>query len=324
LLDQPKLAKLTIAVPQRYVSLFFAQVQKHPRAAFLDLGTDCGIPIRPGELWPDPAYVDGSLTSWVNSWGIRLQELQSIPFDLVIADASPLACELARRRNLPCALVSNFEWHAQFVGLGLRGPAVDAVERAYASVTQWLRYPLPTPSLAVPAHKTVDVPMCTRTASPLEVEALRSALPYPRVLLTMGGLIRFDEPLQLPSIEGTLIITTGMHARACNASAVVDLSVGVTDALSHVGAADLIVTKAGWGTVAEAASARKPLLVLRRNGVPEDEATLGALESAGLGQGFDLWDIDRAIATAVRAGLEPTPGLHNDPTAVARACLALA
>lgn len=321
LLRQPGLERLTIAMPQRYVPLFFSQVRRNPRTVFIDVSTDYGIPMRPFDLWPNRDHVEAGLSSWVDSWDQRLELLNGIEFDLVIADASPLGCALARQRALPCALVSNFEWHAQFVGLGLGGSAVDTVKSAYASVTRWLRYPLFTPSVAVPSARIIDVPMCTRTAPADTIDELRQALPFPRVLLTMGGLIRFNEPLVLPSLEGTLIVTSGMNAQAPKAVRTVDLSQGVFDTLSYLAAADLVVTKAGWGTVAEAAAARKPMLVLRRPGVAEDVATLAALEAAGLGHGFDLEELDQAIAAALHAGLEPTPGLINAPDAVARACL---
>jgi UDP-N-acetylglucosamine:LPS N-acetylglucosamine transferase len=102
----------------------------------------------------------------------------------------------------------------------------------------------------------------------------------------------------------------------------VDLSAGFADALPYIGAADLVVTKGGWSTVAEAASAKRPLLLVARPTVPEDRHIAEGVERAGLGTGCRLEDLSYAVARAISAGLGPTPGLMNDPAAVAAACVA--
>ncbi|MTK10738.1 MAG: hypothetical protein F8N39_01050 [Clostridiaceae bacterium] len=52
------------------------------------------------------------------------------------------------------------------------------------------------------------------------------------------------------------------------------LSIDALNTQDYIKAADCIITKAGWGTVAEAICARKPMLVIERNEIPEDRATL--------------------------------------------------
>lgn len=50
-----------------------------------------------------------------------------------------------------------------------------------------------------------------------------------------------------------------------------------TDNTHDIKAAEYVITKAGWGTVAEAICAQKPMLVLRRDEVAEDRVTLQKL-----------------------------------------------
>jgi hypothetical protein len=327
LVDTGLVESLVVAVPRSYAR-FFAGVARDERVRFLDIGTDLGIPLSPGEFEPDARRVGEALDAWVASWERLLDEsaaaLGPWPADLVVVDASALGCELARRVGAPAVVVSNFEWHAQYVGLGLDGPSVERVRLAYASARAYLRYPLFLPSEALGGVPTRDVPACARRPDPAEAARAASGLPSPRVLFSLGGLITLPDPIRLGRFAGSAIFTQGIPIEAPHAARVVDLSHGEINVLPWLGAADLVVTKAGWSTVAEAAVARKPLLVIRRPGVPEDASMLAALEARGLGRGADLGELPGRVDAAVDAGLAPTPGLPCDPEAVARECLSVA
>jgi hypothetical protein len=324
LLERPDVFALAIAAPATY-GRFFAAALADPRCALVDVSTDLGIPLRPGELVPEPRYVAARLDEWVAAWHSILARHEALlagrRIDAIVADASPLGCALAARLGCPAIVVSNFEWHAQFAGLGLAGSAVDAVGEAYARAAAYLRYPLHLPSEALARVPTADVPACARTAAVDASEALRRSLPGPRLFVSLGGLIDLAAPIALPRFAGTAIFTQGLRIEAPRAARVVDLSAGFADTLPYLGAADLVVTKGGWSTVAEAAVARTPLLLIRRPGVPEDRHIIAGVERLGLGRGCDLEVLPDAIEGEISRGLAPTPGLPNDPAAVAEACL---
>jgi hypothetical protein len=325
LLERPEIAALAIAVPASYGG-FFAAALRDPRCALVDVPTDLGIPLRPGEFAPDPRHVARELERWLAAWPTLLAEtevsLGDHRIDGVVADASPLAFALATRLHRPAIAVTNFEWHAQYVGLGLFGAAVDAVGEAYAGARAYLRYPLSLPSEVFSATPTLDVPACARTAAKERVAELVRNLPAPRIVVSLGGLVDLRGAISLSALDGTLVFTKGLILEAPRAARIVDLSAGVADAVSYIGAADLVVTKGGWSTVAEAASAKKALLLVARPTVPEDRHILAGVERAGLGTGCRLEDLSCAVARAIATGLRPTPGLPNDPPAVAAACVA--
>ena len=325
LLERPEVGALAIAAPSTHVG-FFAAALGDPRCSLVDLPTDLGIPLRPGELSPDPGHVARELERWVADWPALLDAAEAAlgdrAVDGVVADASPLAFALAARLRRPAIAVTNFEWHAQFAGLGLSGAAVDAVGEAYSRARAYLRYPLFLPSEALSGTPTVDVPACTRTVPATRVAELVRALPAPRIVVSLGGLVDLRDAIPLPEIDGTIIFTKGVKLSAPRAARVVDLSSGLADALPYIGAADLVVTKGGWSTVAEAAVARRRLLLVARPSVPEDRHIAAGVERAGLGAACPLEDLPEAVTRAVAGGLGPTPGLENDPAAVAAACVA--
>nr|WP_240343970.1 glycosyltransferase [Paenibacillus sp. SYP-B3998] len=50
----------------------------------------------------------------------------------------------------------------------------------------------------------------------------------------------------------------------------------------YIAACDLVITKAGWGTVSEAISSGKPVFIINRNGMQEDSHTIRYLQERNL------------------------------------------
>lgn len=55
-----------------------------------------------------------------------------------------------------------------------------------------------------------------------------------------------------------------------------------TESQNYVAAADCIISKAGWGTVSEAILQNKPLLIINRKGMSEDQNTIRFLKDNNL------------------------------------------
>lgn len=64
-----------------------------------------------------------------------------------------------------------------------------------------------------------------------------------------------------------------------------------TETQNYVAAADLVITKPGWSTIAEAMIARKPFALLYRENVHEDRTTVRAVEELGVGKGVPAPDL---------------------------------
>ena len=60
-----------------------------------------------------------------------------------------------------------------------------------------------------------------------------------------------------------------------------------TETQNYLAACDLVLSKAGYSTIAEAVAGHVPMLLLRRDEVPEDRSNLLWVEQAGFGEGVD-------------------------------------
>ncbi|MFH0901908.1 MAG: glycosyltransferase [Pseudomonadota bacterium] len=326
LLGTGAIGRLLVAAPRRGWCFFTASTASDPRIDLWDVETDFGIPFGAGEMIPDVVTLQGAVERWVSSWpdaiGAGYRHLAANHIDLAVVDASPLGCAMAKKAGIPCILVSNFEWHAQYVGLGLKGAAIDQIGEAYVSSVRYLRYPFHLASRALATVPTIDVPACVRAADSASVARLVERLPSPRVLLSIGGILDLVEPIEIDPIGGSVIFTRGIRVHAPRTATVVDLSSEQADLVPYIGAADVVVTKAGWSTVAETAVARRPLLIIRRPGMPEDDSTARQVVARGLGHCTTLTELPERLYSLLQAGFPPTPGLVNNPGAVAEACLA--
>jgi L-arabinokinase len=203
---------------------------------------------------------------------------------IVVADIPPLAFAAAARAGLPSVALANFTWdwiYRGFPGFEARAPEVLAIiSSAYARATHALRLPLHggfAPMLPV-VH---DIPLVARRSS-LGRAAARHALGLddgrPIVLASFGG-----HHMQLPyaaALAGghfTLLLTDH-HAMAAEAGAgSVYLHCVSSQDLARrelryedvVAAADVVLSKPGYGIVSECIANDTALLYTSRGRLAE-------------------------------------------------------
>ena len=200
--------------------------------------------------------------------------LRDLSIQMVVCDISPLGIAIAHSIDLPSILIENFTWDWIYRGYADRWPEflpfIDLLEEIYSTVDlriqvepccQELASAFQTPSLSRNPRQGREA-----TRNRLEISCNR-----PLVLVTMGGIAwdyRFFDHLRSadsfvfvvpggagePRREGNMILLpfqTGLHHA--------DL----------VHAADLVVGKLGYSTVAEVRRSGPPLLYLTRPEFPE-------------------------------------------------------
>jgi L-arabinokinase len=201
--------------------------------------------------------------------------------NLIVGDIPPLCFEIAARTSLPSVAITNFTWdaiytayadsHREFV------PLIDEMKRFYekASLALTLPYPCDMSVFAV----REPIPWITRVSLLTKAQA-RAAFRLPLsatiVLLSFGGLGLSRFPWQeLESLGDFYFVATGPKRRSPT-----NLRV-FSDPQDHyedlVRAADVIVTKPGYGIVADVLSHRVPILYTDRGEFPEYPRLVEAL-----------------------------------------------
>jgi hypothetical protein len=217
-----------------------------------------------------PRIVEREL-AFIRAHGIRL----------IVSDIPPLACEIAARGSLPSVAVTNFTWDTIYrtylSAYAVFRPAVEQMTEWYSKATLALALPYPCEMRAFSSMKTI--PWIART-SKLTKEQARSDFDLPEsatiVLISFGGLGLERLPWdRLEQLKDFLFVATG---KACVSDGNM---IGLPDTQIHyedlIRAADAIVTKPGYGIVADAIAHRVPILYTDRGDFAEYPRLVEAL-----------------------------------------------
>lgn len=200
---------------------------------------------------------------------------------LILGDIPPLCFEIAMRANIPSIAITNFTWdfiyrayvkqHPYFI------PLAAAMEQSYSKATLALTLPYSCDLDVFPRRE--EIPWIARVSLLTRDEARRKfALPQSAVivLLSFGGLglndLRWGE-LTKPS-EYYFVASGQANREDGNLRIVPDAQRGYADLIR---AADVIVTKPGYGIVADAIAHQVPVLYTDRGQFAEHPKLVEAL-----------------------------------------------
>jgi hypothetical protein len=197
---------------------------------------------------------------------------------LVLGDIPPLAFAAAADAGVPSIALGNFSWDWIYSHLAARQPALAEAAahaaRAYARAGLLLRLPFAGDLSAFP--RIEDVPLVAR-APELERAEARQRLGLdarPVVLLSFGGVgMPGLDPASFGRLDAYLFLLTGQAgggtAPNVRRLAAEDLSAAGLHYPDLVAAADVVVSKPGYGIVTDCIGARTRLVYTDRGDFPE-------------------------------------------------------
>ncbi len=277
-------------------------------------------------LEADVGFVQADTTTEdVPATAARLEELCSeeritalsdrlAPFDLIVADVAAPVLEAARRVGLPAVAVGSFDWawiYRHYEGLEHWEERFTAWQAPHPAISLW-----PGPGMF--GFRSVA------TAGLVGLQDSPAPLPERSVLVSFGrwGLDRLAEIL--PEIEGVTWITDDDTARSRSDG------MWLPDATypSLVAGSAVVLTKPGYGIVAESLLAGTRLAWIPRGRFPETPSLEAVLEARGDPR-IDVGDggvaaLRSGIDAAVRAAIDaPAPAGHERSDAARVAALVL-
>jgi hypothetical protein len=245
-------------------------------------GEDCDV----GLVQRDALVVDedASLARWrafMKTWDERVEReavwLRELGAELVLGDVPPLAFAAADCAGLSSVGLANFSWDWVYRHISARLPAfTEAAEwaaAAYRRATLLLRLPFAGDLSAFP--RIEDVPLVARRPVVSRAEARRrlGLGAGPLVLWSFGGhgLDAFDPRVLGPLEEFQFVMTDDApqlppNVRFLDLESLAEAGLGYVDL---VAAADVVVTKLGYGIVSDALAARTAIVHTDRGDFPE-------------------------------------------------------
>ena len=211
--------------------------------------------------------------------------IKSNGINLIIGDTPPLCFEIAAQAGIPSVSITNFTWDVIYRAYsdeypGFR-PLLEKITACYSQTTLALTLPYPCDASMFPRQQAI--PWIARESSLTKAQARRHFdLPESAtiVLLSFGGLGLNRAPLaELVKQREFFFVTTGVNRNLDGNLLVLPDTQSQYEDL--VRAVDVIVTKPGYGIVADVLAHRVPMLYTDRGNFPEYQRLVQALNDCG-------------------------------------------
>lgn len=208
---------------------------------------------------------------------------------LVVTDVAALPCAAAASAGIPAVILSNFTWdwiYEEFLADYPELAPIIAWQRdCYRQAALALRLPFHGP---MPVARVIDLPMVARRASlPAATVRRRLGLGDTRrlALLSFGGFGLQAAPLAgLAQLTGWTVLAEPQLAAGHPQLHPLPEGIAYPDL---VNAADAVITKPGYGIVAECLAHRTPVIYTSRGNFREQAALIVALERYGRAVAID-------------------------------------
>ena len=192
--------------------------------------------------------------------------------------------------------IANFTWCEQYEFPGLSDNIINRFREVYAKLDLLIEYNLmlPAPKLTVPRKQTGFI--CRRFDAD-RIAAIKAQY-GPSIFITCGKSADLNN-IQIDNWYGTIFTTSSINITATADATVVQLPVETFDTHNYLAASDIIIAKAGWGTISEVLLSKRNLVLIEREGVLEDTENIEELKRRGVAISIKESDLARIDMQAI-------------------------
>ncbi|MGO4108867.1 glycosyltransferase [Paenibacillus sp. YAF4_2] len=201
--------------------------------------------------------------------------------NLVISDISPIAFIAADKAGVTSVGLSNFTWYTAYLAM-IEQSALLPLHEAYAMMDYFIRLEgADEPEWG--RKGSLQAGFFSREKDGHEVVRIQQTInPGNKkrvVYFGIGMSINVQDLAEMKlwtNEEYLFIVSSNMRVKHKN---VISIPISYTESQNYVAVSDVVISKPGWSTVGEAVALQKPLILLHRSSMKEDENTLRALRS---------------------------------------------
>lgn len=246
--------------------------------------TDIGLILQPGTLLVDEVKLTNACEHYLSELPERAKQeaewLRQHEIAAALCDMPLWSISACKQAGVPLLYVGNFTWTELY-----REFLPERIWKAYAAEYQKIRhgmlYTLHNPEMLefLPDAELTETSLVARPFYPKEIETIRAQHTCPIVFIALGMSAQFTQPVSVEGVNAHFYTTAGVPLTGSNVTVIPQFTLHTQD---YVAAADCVITKAGWGTVAECLLAQKPMALFARDSVLEDRTTIRLLEQKKL------------------------------------------
>lgn len=253
------------------------------RVSYRNIHTDIGFLLQKNSFEPDRSAMEWAyiefLYAFPKTFEVEREFLLKEQIDLVISDISPLPYLPAKNLGIPSIGISNFTWFTGTQGL-ISEPVSNKLFQLYKPMDFYFQLAgANEPNWGNIENKHFS--FFSRNIDHQEVKRIRNEVGIKKneFLIYIGIGMKIDLQLSsLPLWNSTnckFIVSSNAKLKKRN---VYTIPHDYQETQNYIAACDLVISKPGWGTVSEAVIAQKPLLLIYRQKMKEDQNTVQYLK----------------------------------------------
>ena len=263
------------------------------RIIYKDLVTDIGLVNKENSLKVDKLSLQQQLIEFTSSWeGVVNDEcdfLKNLNIKCILSDISPIGTLVGDKLQLSVVLITNFTWVEQYEYIGIDESIIDRYRQAYSYVTKFIKYDLCLPISSVNCEEVYEVGFTCREIDLDKVEKIKQQ--YGKSIMVTCGKSANLNTISIKNFNGTIFTTSGIDITCEEDCNVVNLPIDILDTQNYIAASDMVITKAGWGTIGEAVLGHTNLVLIERPSAKEDSFNIEKIKENKLGISIEEKDL---------------------------------
>lgn len=272
-------------------------IEYEDRIIYKDLVIDIGLVNKKNSLEVDKLLLEKKLLEFTSSWEEAINDeydtLKNLNIKCIVSDISPIGALLGNKLQSPIVLITNFTWVEQYEYIGIEQSIINKYRQAYSYITKFIKYDLCSSINSVNCKDINEVGFTCRDINFDKVEKIKQQ--YGKsIMITCGKSANLNN-INIKNFKGTIFTTSGIEITFEDECNVVNLPIDTLDTQNYIAASDMVITKAGWGTIAEGIIGHTNLVLIERPSAKEDSFNIEELKKRNLAISIneeDLLDLD--------------------------------
>lgn len=243
---------------------------------------DIGLILKESSLEIDKEKLEKELNKYISTWNERsLKEIEFLKknsIDFVVSDIVPWIFKSTSKTNIPSLLISNFTWIDIYKEY-FNNDICDEYKKCYEIADKSLLYSLYINDMKSYLKNVEEIGLCCRNFNEENIKNIKRQHHKKIVFISVGRSVELKDSINVENLNYDFVVTEGIKLEGNN---VTYLPKEIANTQDYIKASDYIITKAGWGTIAEILCANKKCAVLSRNSIAEDRNTIQKLKALNL------------------------------------------
>ncbi|MGE7367183.1 glycosyltransferase [Desemzia incerta] len=251
------------------------------RMQYKDLKTDIGLVTVQNGLTVDVEETEHQLIPFVASWenivAEEVVQLKNKSIKCVLTDITPIGALVGKRLKVQTIGLSNFTWVEQYEFFHIQQEIIEAFKEAYSHLDLFGEYALALSMESVNCPRK-SIGFLSRELDWSKISDLKQQYGH-SLFISCGKAVKIDH-VHIENYHGTVFTTSGITVTGSNQ--IIELATDTQDTHNYLAASDLVIAKAGWGTISEAITSSRKLVLIERESVLEDTHNIQQLKEGHL------------------------------------------